>query len=246
MLDISLKYLDWDSKQLGFPCGLIDCTKLETLSYLTLLNDFINKLIKENKDIEFVTIKLPQNCIETVNSLVRTGATLIDTEFTYRFSKRKLKRFNAFSDNYRFEFCSEVDYKYFFTLAEEMRLSRFFLDTSIPKDKAMHLWETSIKNHCEGFANQLLIAYFDNKPCGIVTIRFDNAEKIFLHIVGVIKEYQGKKIGMLMLNNIIERYAKDYIINVETQSINIPAQKLYEKTGFKFHSLKYILHYWLL
>ena len=246
MLDISLKYLDWDSEQLGFHCGLIDCTSMETVPVPEVLDDYINKLIKENKDIEFVTIKLPQNCIDTVNSLVRIGATLIDTEITYRFPKSRLKRFNAFSDNYRFEFSSKVDYKYFITLADEMRLSRFFLDTNIPKDKAMHLWKTSIKNHCEGFANQLLVTYFNNEPCGIVTIRFDNAEQIFLHIVGVIKEYQGKKIGTLMLNNIIERYTKDYIIYVETQSINTPAQNLYQKTGFKFYSLKYILHYWLL
>ena len=91
-----------------------------------------------------------------------------------------------------------------------------------------------------------MVTYFNNEPCGIVTIRFDNAEQIFLHIVGVIKEYQGKKIGTLMLNNIIERYTKDYIIYVETQSINTTAQNLYQKTGFKFYSLKYILHYWLL
>ena len=94
--------MDWDSEQLGIHCGLIDCTGIGSTYEAKILSDFINKLIKKNINIEFITIKLPQHYIETVNSLVKFGATLIDTEYTYRFSKNNLKRINSFSVVYSY------------------------------------------------------------------------------------------------------------------------------------------------
>ena len=72
MLDISLKYLDWDSEQLGFPCGLIDCTSMETVPVPEVLDDFINKLIKENKDIDNDSpLSLDDNDLNNINNKFR-------------------------------------------------------------------------------------------------------------------------------------------------------------------------------
>jgi len=244
MLNLRLKYLDWDSQQLGIGCGLIDATEFKNLPEPDSLIDWIREITEGKKDIKFITIKLPCHWTGTVNALVKNRALLIDAELTFVYAKGTKKNSNDIPNNCRLEFCKEVDSRAFLPLAEEMRFSRFFLDSNISDDKAIHLWERSIKNHCEGFADRLLVAYFDDEPSGIVTLKFEDSEQLFLHIVGVLKRYQGKKIGKLMLNRITQRYGKKYSIYVETQSINIQAQKVYQKSGFRYHTLKYVLHFW--
>ena len=244
MVNLRLKYLDWDSQQLGIGCGLIDATEFKNLPEPDSLIDWIREITEGKKDIKFITIKLPCTWTGTVNALVQNRALLIDAELTFVYAKGTKKNSNDILYNCRLEFCKEADSRAFLPLAEEMRFSRFFLDSNISDDKAIHLWERSIKNHCEGFADQLLVAYFDNEPSGIVTLKFKDSEQLFLHIVGVLKRYQGKKIGKLMLNKIAQRYGEDYSIYVETQSINMRAQKAYQKSGFRYHTLKYVLHFW--
>jgi GNAT superfamily N-acetyltransferase len=244
MLNLCLNYLDWDSEQLGVRCGLIDATKIEYLPEPNVLTGLVKKLVEEKRDIEFVTIKLSKECLRTVNALVQIGGVLIDTELTFIYSKGLEPDPKVVSNNYKLDFCEEVDSRPFLPLAEEMRFSRFFLDPKISNDKAIALWEASIRNHCEGFADQLLVAHSNNEPCGIVTLRFDDSSQIGLHIVGVVKKHQRKGLGRLMLNKIIERYGEDNRIYTETQSINVPAQRVYRKAGFEYHSLKYVLHYW--
>ena len=244
MVKPQLQYLDWDSEQLGIRCGLIDGTELEDLSGSHLVFEHIRELIEKHHNIEYITIKLHQNCIRTVNALIQMGAVLIDTELTFLYAKDTKKDFHPLPESCRVVFCKQIDSQPFLALAEEMRLSRFFLDPNIADEQALYLWKTSIKNHCEGFADQLAVAYFNDEPCGLITLKFKDNIQVFLHIVGVLKYYQGKKIGKCMLTKIIERYAERYNLYVETQSINIPAQITYQKAGFMYHTLKYILHYW--
>jgi len=245
-LKILIKYLDWDSKQLGIHCGLINATHVYDYNEIERTFNLIKTLINQNKRIKFLTIKLSQNYIAKISAFVNIGASLIDSELTFLFPKGKRKKDDIISGNYSLDFCDKVELECedLSILAEEMQLSRFFLDSNISKDKAINLWKTSIKNHCEGFADQLVVAKDNNQLCGIITIKFIDLENINLHIVGVVKEHQGRGLGSLMLNKIINQYAENYDIYVETQSVNIPAQTLYQKVGFKFHKLKYVLHHW--
>ncbi|MFC1675850.1 GNAT family N-acetyltransferase [Planctomycetota bacterium] len=240
MSDLQLQYLDWDSKQLGIDCGLINCTEGDP----AVLSEQVSELIEKQPELKFVTIKLASEYIDAVNTLVKKGALLIDTEVVFCVPKGSGDNLNFVSDDLRLEFCQQVDSKAFIRLAEQMRLSRFFRDAKIPEDKAIKLWEESIKNHCEGFADQLLVGYLGETPCSIVTVKFKEAERLFLHIVGVLDGYQGKGIGKSMLCGILKRYSGKYDIYVETQSINTAAQNLYKRAGFKFDDLRYILHYW--
>lgn len=240
----ALKYLDWDSKQLGVRCGIIDGINIQNLSKPAALTKHIKTLCKK-KNFDFITIKLKSDFLKTVNELIKAGALLVDTELTFHYSGRTSKEdLGSIPRGVKVTFCKKCNSKSFIKLAKEMRYSRFFVDPKIPTNKALHLWQTSIKNHCEGFADKLLIAYRKNSPCGIIALRFKNDRQLFLHIVGVLAGFRGKNIGRHMLQKIIECYAKDYDICVETQSANAVAQIVYQKAGFKLHSLKYVLHYW--
>jgi ribosomal protein S18 acetylase RimI-like enzyme len=241
---VDFQYLDWDSEQLGLRCGLIDLTASRTTQRIEGVEHLVKNAIREAKDIEFVTIKLPSHCNEAVSDLVRYGTRLIDTELTFFWEKSILQLPWSILDNCQFEFCRETDSQPFVELAEEMQTSRFFQDFRIPETKAIHLWRSSIRNQCEGFADELLVVHADSRPAGIVTLKFQEPGEIYLQTVGVLRNCQRKGIGRLMLNAVRERYGKEKSIYVDTYSINVAAQRLYQAAGFKYYTLKYVLHSW--
>lgn len=244
MSKLNLKYLGWDSRLLGVKCGLIDATGFNPLTQPATLTNLVKALCKK-KDFEFITIKIPYNFINSVNSMVKFGASLIDTELSFIYSGNLTSsKDRILSDKIKFKFCKEFKGDALVPLAKEMRFSRFFKDSNIPKYKAIHLWEESIRNHCEGLKDQSLIAYYDGKPCGIVTLEFQDINNIRLFLVGVLRRYRRKDVAKTMLTAIVNRYSMKHGIRVETQSDNVIAQRLYQSAGFKLEDLKYILHYW--
>lgn len=240
-----LKYLAWDSGQLGVRCGLIECFAVDSMASLEAISSKIQA--KKNK-FDFITIKLSGNCVDTVNSLIRTGAHLVDTELTFIYlgktCRNQANNHISSIDNLRLNFYGKCDSEAFIPLAKEMKHSRFFRDPLIPKEKALRLWETSIKNHCAGFADQLVIALCAGVPCGLSALKFKGQARIYLHIVGVLRKYQGKGIGRRMLQAITERYGDKYTLCVETQADNRAAQSVYRAAGFRYRDLRYVLHYW--
>lgn len=242
---LTLRCLDWDTKQLGVRSGLIDATGLGGAFKASALSGRIKEICKEEKGARFITIKLPEDCPETVNSLIRLGACLIDTELVFSYSKEAaLNNAKPAMDDLKFLFCRTYPAEQFIPLAKEMRLSRFFLDPKISKARALRLWEASIKNHCEGFADGLLVASYKKNPCGIVMLKFKNKKQLFLHVVGILKKFQGMRIAGFMLREIARRYSDSHSIFVETLSRNMPARIAYQKSGFSQDSVRYILHYW--
>lgn len=243
MRNLTLKGSDWDSEQLGIRCGLIDA--IGFVGNDMVLAARINKMCASNKDIKFITIKLPGDRLKAVNALIKSGASLIDVEVTFMYlNKEATVPVRRIPVGLSVVFCKECESAPLIPLAREMRLSRFFNDPHIPSRKAIKLWKASIKGHCEGFADEILIAHIGNKTCGMVTIRRVAGESIFLHIVGVLKEFQGKGIAAAMLRKIIERFAEDHKIYVETQLGNIRAQAAYQNAGFRHCDFKYVMHYW--
>jgi len=242
--DLSIQYLDWDSEQLDIHCGLIDLSGDCAGKDPRILFDELNALLAENEDVKFITIKMDFSLKGILSPVIGLGARLIDTELTFRFSRSQVRNVTPLSSAYRLEFCRKVESKYFESLSGQMIKSRFFQDPHIPYVQAEALWKESIRNHCEGFADELLVCYYDDIPCGLVNISFKDDKKLYLHIVGVLKEYQRRGVSQIMLGKIVEKYSGDFRIYVETQSDNQAAQKAYQKSGFVYDSLKYILHLW--
>lgn len=232
-----LKHLEWDSAQLGIRCGLIHADKNNQIH-----TEEIAKLLARN-EYDFITIKLGEGYLSHLNSLIGLGARLIDTELTFQYYDKSLFQIPQ-ENTICCRFLKTVDPNPFFVLAQEMACSRFYQDPNIPKEKAAQLWKISIQNHCEGFADRLLVAYIKEIPCGIATLAFRQCDELYLHIVGVLPQYQGKGVARAMLNTTANHYAKTKTILIETQSRNKPAQAAYQKAGFHYDSLKYILHYW--
>lgn len=229
---------------MGVKCGLIDAAGFDYSVGPAELAGSIKSLCAKSA-VDFITIKVPYNFIGAVNPLIRFGAALIDTELSFVYSGGQFPDEGRISSaRTEFKFCKEFKGGALVPLAKEMRMSRFFRDSKISRKRAVGLWEESIRNHCSGLADQLLIAYCNGRPSGIVTIEFQGSDKISLFLVGVLKKFQRKGIAKNMLKAIVDRYSDSHSIHVDTQADNIAAQRLYQGAGFRLESLKYVLHYW--
>jgi ribosomal protein S18 acetylase RimI-like enzyme len=95
-----------------------------------------------------------------------------------------------------------------------------------------------------GRADKLAIVYEQGQPAGMATIKFGDNKIINLHIIGVLKSFQGHGIGSSLMSRITKEYGNNHEIFVETQSLNKSAQRLYKRAGFFLDSMRYVLHVW--
>lgn len=90
------------------------------------------------------------------------------------------------------------------------------------------------KSELENKNSMYIVAKLNNQIVGFAGIWF-SVDDIHITNIVVKKNCRNQKIGSLMLNNLIElcenRTQKS--ITLEVNSNNIPAQKLYQKFGFK-------------
>lgn len=239
MKTVFYEQLEWDSKQLDLQCGLIDFRDISPDINQYKLADNLIQIISENQDVDFITIKLPGDLPVVLDCLLRKSVRFIDTEFVYKFD-----HILDVKNQHDVNFFDSFDPDIFIPLANEMIFSRFYMDDNIPLDKARKLWSDSIRNHCMGRADRIAVVYLQAEPVGMATINFVNNENITLHIIGVLKPFQGQGLGCSLMSRITREYGDKYKIFVQTQSKNKNAQRLYQRTGFFLDSMRYILHVW--
>lgn len=231
--------LEWDSKQLDLKCGLIGLRNVSSNVNQNELADTIIQTIGRNRDTDFITIKLPGDFPIVLNCLLKNSVRFIDTELVYRFA-----HFSDINDEYTVNFFDSFDPNIFIPLADEMIFSRFYRDDRIRRDAARRLWVDSIRNHCMGRADRLAVVFVQKQPVGMATINFRDNKVINLHIVGVLKPFQGRGVGSSLISKITREYGGKYEIYTETQSLNKGARMLYQHAGFFLNSIQYVLHVW--
>jgi len=235
--------LEWDSKQLGYSCGLIDCSfYLDCITQPHIIKR-INDLLIYNSHIHFTTIKVSCFYNDLVNNLVkRTNCKLIDSELIFKHNQSDKNIHIRTKNGIKVKFLKKIDPTYFFPLLTELKWSRYLLDKRITKEYSTQLWKNSLINHCFGRADDIAVAYINEKPSGLVLIMGTKSTYINLFLVGVLKEYQRKGVGLSLISSVLEKYKNTSIISVETSCCNTPAQQLYQKCGFSIDTIRYILH----
>ena len=239
MKTLFYEHLEWDSKQLDLKCGHIGFRDISPDINQYKLADNVREIINENRDSDFITIKLPGDFPIVLDCLVKNSAKFIDTELVYKFNHT-----SDVTNEHSVNFFDSFAHDLFIPLADEMTFSRFCMDDNIPQDKARKLWSASIRNHCIGRADRLAVVYLQEQPAGMATMNFDNNMNINLHIVGVLRPFQGHGLGRSLISRITREYGDKSEIFVETQSLNKSARGLYQRTGFSLDSMRYVLHVW--
>ena len=90
------------------------------------------------------------------------------------------------------------------------------------------------KFHRESFAaGNTNIIYEGSKKIGSVDVK-EGESNLFLSGLYILPEYQSKGIGSTIINELVQRAeAANKRLELEVLKVNVKAQKLYEKLGFK-------------
>lgn len=96
--------------------------------------------------------------------------------------------------------------------------------------------QKEIENFCKNHLQWVFVAEIDGKIVGYATYSLDHERKVGEVLNnGVLPEYRGRGIGSSLHKTVLEELKKIgmEIAFVQTLEIDIPAQKMYQKHGFK-------------
>ncbi len=126
--------------------------------------------------------------------------------------------------------------------------SRFYFDPCFSDNQRAALYETWIRRSCEeDYAAAVIVAEMDSEPVGYISCHL-SVDKILgqIGLVGVAPHTQGQGIGGILLQHTLHWFAQQGVeaVSVVTQGRNIPAQRLYQRSGFITQSLQLWYHKW--
>lgn len=128
---------------------------------------------------------------------------------------------------------------------EGFKISRYYFDTDFPAGACERLYIVWIRNSCNGFADEVLVAELKGQPVGFLTCKaYEGFGRIIL--VGVDPKFRGRSIGSHLVSEAVRWFRNNglNLIKVVTQARNIGAQRLYQAAGFKTLSVSLFYHKW--
>lgn len=126
------------------------------------------------------------------------------------------------------------------------KYSRFKLDDGFQQGSYERLYSRWIEqsvNH--KIASEVFCYMIEDAPRGLVTLNNKNGIGT-IGLVAIHEDFQHRGIGSSIMSHVI-RYSREKIekLTVATQLDNVPACRLYEKSGFAMESVTDVWHWWL-
>ncbi|MEW6263545.1 MAG: GNAT family N-acetyltransferase [Thermodesulfobacteriota bacterium] len=235
----SLYFLEWDTSLLGLGCGRLDLTAEAGRAPADQVLGEARTLLQDQKELDLIAAKIPSPLFQLAVGLLQVGGVFLDAELVF-----SCRRPGGDGGRGPVEVLDRWEGDDFLPLAEEMKHSRYCLDGRIPAARAHRLWRESISNHCRFRAEKLAVGYEGRKAAGLVAVVPTGPKARNLFLVGVLKEHQGRGIGLNMLKAVADYYGPAFDLEVECLAQNDSARRLYKKAGFVLKSWQYVLHVW--
>lgn len=130
--------------------------------------------------------------------------------------------------------------------------TRFHLDHHFSREKSTELHVRWVENLLISKEAKVWCAEIDSTVVGFITCQIlDHSdiseEKVgYIDLIAVDKNYQGRGIGSSLISAVLF-YLKGKVekVMIDTESINYPALRLYQKNNFSIVGSRYVLHKWL-
>lgn len=234
--------LEWDTNFFGFDIAFISC-KFLSESVLAQCQKFINE--KKPKLIYYLC-----NCHDqkSVQLAEKFGFHFVDIRLS--FEKKLDSKFYTESDN-NFSF-GQADLSHLETLKKISyslyKDSRYYYDGNFPLEKIHEFYQNWLEKGVKGEFDNLCLCIFNNsEPVGFCTIKYENQIVARIGLFGISENYQGKGIGLKLLNFVFNYLLdkKFQKVTVVTQGRNYSAQRLYQKAGFLTKSTELWYHKWM-
>lgn len=125
--------------------------------------------------------------------------------------------------------------------------SRFKLDKGFPSGSYERLYSRWIEQSVNGILATEVFCYIVDKHLrGMVTLDIKNNVGT-IGLVAIHEDFQHRGIGTAMMRHVIHYATMKQCVklSVATQLDNVPACRLYEKSGFTVESITDVWHWWL-
>lgn len=231
---------DWDSKHIGKDVYRISSmssvsSKISSIQ-TTSLQDWESSLTKTS----VVWARLASEAGDAIRSLESKGFRYIIGLNSYTWS---FKDSSSLSANIKIRNALPEETIQIGNIgASAFSFDRLFLDPAIENDIAVSMYRDWSVNCVMGLCDTVLVAEINNEIAGFLSLNPDTlfsstlgAKYYRIVLVAVSSLHRGKGVGVQLVNaakqkSLDEGY--DFLL-VGTSSINLPAQNLYYKCGFK-------------
>lgn len=132
--------------------------------------------------------------------------------------------------------------------AASHRDSRFYADSSFPRERCDAFYAQWIDNSVLGFADAVWIVDDREGPAGYATCHLREAGRGQIGLFAVAERARGSGFGRALLDAAHAWFAERGCSCVEavTQGSNIGAQRIYQRNGFITHNVQIWLHKWFI
>jgi dTDP-4-amino-4,6-dideoxy-D-galactose acyltransferase len=126
------------------------------------------------------------------------------------------------------------------------RDTRFHVDRHFPPERCDELYRTWIAKSCQGYADAVWVAGPEGRPTGYITCHIDAPDRGRIGLFAVATEAQGKGLGHQLVEAALSWLARQGVarVTVVTQGRNTPAQRVYQRAGFRTHQVELWYHRW--
>ena len=125
--------------------------------------------------------------------------------------------------------------------------TRFYSDPCFRREKIEQFYDVWIKNSCEGYADQVLVAQIDHLPVGFVTCHHKpQINEGEIGLIGVNETSRGQGIGKALVNAALGWFLAHGVemVTIVTQGTNIPGLTVCQRVGFCTSSVQLWYHKW--
>ncbi|MFC1976439.1 GNAT family N-acetyltransferase [Chloroflexota bacterium] len=241
-----VEQLAWDSNFFGFSIGRIAATKLDEASITTLLEQ------ARAQKLECLYFEADPNDSTTISVVERYGFHLVDVRIVleHPFDNRPapVPRYpvppELFIGPFRPGEMSRLQ-----DISTQIGLmSRFDFDEKFGSTQSERLYRLWIKNSCEGFADVVLVARWQQmgEAIGLITSTLGD-DVAHIQLAGVHVDHRQRNVGTGLVQMALDWAKAQHAqaMQVVTQARNVPAQRLYQQMGFFTKSMTLFYHKWL-
>jgi len=235
-----VKPLKWDSEFFKMKIANVN-----TYRITERMADFIDSWCGDNR-VQCLFYLCDCNHAESVRIAEKHGFHFTDIKMCFEMDMDRYGRKAGPADSIRE--CTKADLPAIMEIAKKSYFqSRYYYDGHFDPKALEKFYSGWLGNTFNSPRGKVFVAHRDGKPVGYISGETDNKGRLGrIILVGVDEGYAGSGLGKSLVDAMLDwmHGQRVYTAEVVTQGRNIPAQRLYEKCGFKIVSANIWYHKW--
>lgn len=232
------EYLSWDSEFFGVRIGRVRATPQSGDDFKAIERWAIANAI------DCLYLVLPGDSVEQTIHAENYRFKLVEVRVNYECGS--MQHNDPPSSSVTIRAARESDIPTLQTIASySHRQTRFYADPHFDRERCDELYREWIRRSCTGWADHVVVAALDGRPCGYIALQVDGTTgKISL--VGVDRAVHRQGVGTLMVDASLRYLASRAVTCVKwpTSARNVASQRLCSKGGFRLESVETWHHWW--